>query len=228
MHSDPLSHDTAPIFLRKRMPQTLAMLAMLAAFAGCSTNPANKRNEQYGVSVHALNYSSREVAYIAVEQPGHPEGGAGGDALNPYGGGGDICCFPVPAKWRPDFRVVVVYQFYPETAYRRVEVGVPPYPNGKAGDIWLIVHPDFTVEAVVSDWGPSRPEWPGSIKGYPVPSKEYARKRWQEKIDLEKADKAAFEKDLNSKTITPSQRQDYLNEIIEINKNIEYMEKHKP
>src|SRR3569833_3136354 len=166
-------------------------LVLLAACASPAQTPA-----RYGVSVHALNYSSREVAYIAVEQPGHPEGGAGGDALNPYGGGGDICCFPVPAKWRPDFRVVVVYQFYPETEYRRVEVGVPPYPNGKVGDIWLIVHPDFTVEAVVSDWGPSRPEWPGSIKGYPVPSRAYRLKLWEKKLVEEKAELAIFEKEV--------------------------------
>src|SRR3569833_174893 len=103
-------------------------LVLLAACASPAQTPA-----RYGVSVHALNYSSREVAYIAVEQPGHPEGGAGGDALNPYGGGGDICCFPVPAKWRHDFRVVVVYQFFPESEYRRLGGGGARGPGGGGG-----------------------------------------------------------------------------------------------
>jgi hypothetical protein len=174
---------------------TLVCIVLGILLAGCAASP-DKKDDSYGVSIHALNYSAREVAYIAVEQPGHPEGGGGGDALNPYGSGGDICCFRVPVKWSPDFKVVIVYQFYPETTYRRTLVGVPPYPKGKAGDIWLVVHPDESVEAVVSDFGPTLDEWPGSIKGYPVPLIEYRVKLWREKLSRERADLAAMQRSL--------------------------------
>jgi hypothetical protein len=183
---------TSPI----RFLKTLTGILLITTLAACAT-PAEKKDDRYGVSIHALNYSAREVAYIAVEEPGHPERGGGGESVNPYGGGGGtICCFSVPAKWSPEFKVVVVYQFYPEKTYRRSEVGVPPYPNGKAGDIWLVVHPDESVEAVVSDFGPSLVEWPGSIKGYPVPSREYRLKLWSEKLGREQADLAAMKKAL--------------------------------
>jgi hypothetical protein len=212
---------------RFRFLQMVIGIALITTLAACATS-TEKKDDHYGASIHALNYSAREVAYIAVEHPGHPEGGGGGDSLNPYGSGGDICCFSVPAKWSPDFKVVVVYQFYPEKTYRQSVVGVPPYPNGKAGDIWLVVHPDESVEAVVSDFGPSLVEWPGSIKGYPVPSREYRIKLWKEKIEREKADKAAFEKDLQKTGITSEQRRSYQEEILTINKNIEYLERNKP
>ena len=137
-------------------------------------------------SIQALNYSSREVNYIAVENPGNTYSGGGGDAIDPYGQGGTICCFSVPEKWHADLKVVVVYQFYPDPTLHRETVSIPPYPNGKAGDIWLIVYEDGSVGAVVSHYGPSRPEWPGKIKGYPVPTKEYRDERRKDKLKRER------------------------------------------
>ena len=138
-------------------------------------------------SIQALNYSSREVDYIAVENPGNTNSGGGGDSIRPYGQGGSICCFSVPEKWHADLKVVVVYQLSPDPTFHRETVSVPPYPDGKGGDIWLIVYEDGSVGAVVSLYGPSRPEWPGKIKGYPVPTKEYRDERRKEKIKREKA-----------------------------------------
>ncbi|CDG84817.1 hypothetical protein GJA_4207 [Janthinobacterium agaricidamnosum NBRC 102515 = DSM 9628] len=139
-----------------------------------------------GGGIQSLNYSPREVGYIAVENPGNTNSGGGGDALNPYSGGGTICCFEVPEKWHPDLQVVVAYQFYPDPTMHRETVTIPPYPKGEAGDIWLIVYEDSSVGAVVSKYGPSLPEWPGKVKGYPVPSKEYRMERRKEKIEREK------------------------------------------
>ncbi|NVI85687.1 DUF3304 domain-containing protein [Janthinobacterium sp. BJB401] len=138
-------------------------------------------------SIQALNYSSREVDYIAVENPGNTNSGGGGDSIRPYEQGGSICCFSVPEKWHADLKVVVVYQLSPDPTFHRETVSVPPYPDGKGGDIWLIVYEDGSVGAVVSLYGPSRPEWPGKIKGYPVPTKEYRDERRKEKIKREKA-----------------------------------------
>ncbi|WFR78663.1 DUF3304 domain-containing protein [Janthinobacterium rivuli] len=138
-------------------------------------------------SIQVLNYSSREVDYIAVENPGNTNSGGGGDSIRPYGQGGSICCFSVPEKWHADLKVVVVYQLSPDPTFHRETVSVPSYPDGKGGDIWLIVYEDGSVGAVVSHYGPSRPEWPGKIKGYPVPTKEYRDERRRQKLKREKA-----------------------------------------
>ncbi|WP_230505627.1 DUF3304 domain-containing protein [Janthinobacterium sp. FW305-128] len=147
-------------------------------------------------SIQALNYSSREVNYIAVENPGNTNSGGGGDAIDPYGQGGTICCFSVPEKWHADLKVVVVYQLSPDPTFHRETVSVPPYPDGKAGDIWLIVYEDGSVGVVVSHYGPSRPEWPGKIKGYPVPTKEYRDERRRQKLKREKATLLTLERTL--------------------------------
>ena len=145
-------------------------------------------------SIQALNYSSREVDYIAVENPGNTNSGGGGDSIRPYGQGGSICCFSVPEKWHADLKVVVVYQLSPDPTFHRETVSVPPYPDGKSGDIWLIVYEDGSVGAVVSLYGPSRPEWPGKIKGYPVPTKEYQDERRKQKLKSEKATLVTLER----------------------------------
>ena len=181
-------------------------------------------------SIQALNYSSREVDYIAVENPGNTNSGGGGDSIRPYGQGGSICCFSVPEKWHADLKVVVVYQLSPDPTFHRETVSVPPYPDGKGGDIWLIVYEDGSVGAVVSLYGPSRPEWPGKIKGYPVPTKEYLDERRKEKIKREKAWLNAMEKGLTEDTSALSNDQIIdIKESIERKKNlIKYLEDIKP
>lgn len=172
---------------------SLAGIALL--ISACAT-PKEKTEERSGATVRSLNYSAREIFSISAERPGEPNSGGGGDALNPYSSGGAICCFSVPSVWRPDIKVVVRYRFYPEPEYREALVTLPPYPDGKASQIWLIVHEDETAEAVVSHYGPSREEWPGKVKGYPVPSRAYRQKLWEEKLRREKAELAAMEKAL--------------------------------
>ncbi|MGX9696123.1 DUF3304 domain-containing protein [Janthinobacterium lividum] len=172
-------------------------------------------------SIQALNYSSREVNYIAVENPGNTNSGGGGDSIRPYGQGGSICCFSVPEKWHADLKVVVVYQLSPDPTFHRETVSIPPYPDGKGGDIWLIVYEDGSVGAVASHYGPSRPEWPGKIKGYPVPTKAYRDERRKAKIELEKKWLDTMEKGLerNSHKMTAAEV-DELKDVIEYKKKL--------
>lgn len=204
---------------------SLAGIALL--LCACAT-PKEKTEERSGATVRSLNYSAREIFSISAERPGEPNSGGGGDALSPYSSGGAICCFSVPSVWRPDIKVVVRYRFYPEPEYREALVTLPPYPDGKASQIWLIVHADETAEAVVSHYGPSREEWPGKVKGYPMPSREYRLKLWKEKLEREEADKKAFEKDLQKTGITPQQRQSYEEAIADINAKIHALQRNKP
>jgi hypothetical protein len=129
----------------------------------------------------------------------------------------------VPEKWHADLKVVVAYQFYPDPTLHRETVSIPPYPNGKAGDIWLIVYADGSVGAVVSHYGPSLPEWPGKIKGYPVPTKEYRAQRRKAKIELEKKWLDTMEKGLerNSNKMTATEI-DELKDVIEYKKKLIY------
>jgi len=172
-------------------------------------------------SIQALNYSSREVDYIAVENPGNTNSGGGGDSIRPYGQGGSICCFSVPEKWHADLKVVVVYQLSPDPTFHRETVSVPQYPDGKAGDIWLIVYEDGSVGAVVSLYGPSRPEWPGKIKGYPVPTKEYRDERRKQKLKREKASLLTVERGLLLRgNSLPDEKVKEIQEIIEFQKKV--------
>ena len=172
-------------------------------------------------SIQALNYSSREVNYIAVENPGNTNSGGGGDSIRPYGQGGSICCFTVPEKWHADLKVVVVYQLSPDPTFHRETVSVPQYPDGKAGDIWLIVYEDGSVGAVVSLYGPSRPEWPGKIKGYPVPTKEYRDERRKQKLKREKASLLTLERGLLLRgNSLPDEKVKEIQEIIEFQKKV--------
>jgi hypothetical protein len=165
--------------------------------SACAPQNGLTKEETTGVGVRSLNYSGKEVEYIQVEKPDLSGHGGGGDSLNPYSGGGStICCFSIPDKWRPDLKVLVVYRFYPEKEEHRQLVTVPPYAGGKAGAIWLIVHADESAEAVVSSADPDHPAWPGKIKGYPVPSKEYRLKIWERQVAQTKDDLAGSEESL--------------------------------
>lgn len=210
-----------------RITQTALLIAVFTLLPGCATQNLSTQKSA-GVSVKALNYSAREVSYIAVEESNNSKSGGGGDALNPFGAGGTICCFSIPSKWRADLQVLVEYQMYPEENYRRVLVNVPPYANNEAGDIWLIVHADESVEAVVSNYGPSRAEWPGKIKGYPVPTREYRLILWERDLKRAKEGMKLFEEGLLEPGVSKATKAGYQEEIDYYKKDIRNLESHKP
>ncbi|QAU35319.1 DUF3304 domain-containing protein [Janthinobacterium sp. 17J80-10] len=204
----------------------LAVVVMMFMTA-CVPPAEASKDERVGAGVKAINYSGKEIEYIAVERPGEPDSGGGGESLNPYSTGGTVCCFGIPKKWHPKLQVVVKYRFYPEKELHKHLVSVPPYAAGEAGDIWLIVYEDKSVEAVVSDYLPTRPEWPGKIKGYPVASREYLFKRWGERLQREQAMLSKLEKEDGIKR-SPEQLQDIKNAIEITKENIERLKRNKP
>jgi hypothetical protein len=185
----------------------------------------------HAVGIETLNYTARDLNYIAVEAPDDPSNRGGGDGATPFSSGGHVCCFDIPDQWHPGLQVVVLYQLEPERkGYRRQLVDVPPYAGGEVGDIWLIVHADESVEAVVSNYAPSRPEWPGRVKGYPVPTREYRLKRWEIKLEREKIGLAGMEKarsgDIHD--LTPEQLTRLDDAIKHTREMIKRMEANKP
>lgn len=134
------------------------------------------------VSVSAINYSGRDLNGYLFEDPDNGKV-AGGPGLNPYEGGGTMCCFSLPRKWRKGIKVKLRYDWWAGSSnvrdYQYVTVELPPYPTDEPGMLWALLYEDGSVEVIASAVDPGHPKWPGKIKHWPVPSPEYKLKLWQ-------------------------------------------------
>ncbi|WP_071658885.1 DUF3304 domain-containing protein [Duganella sp. HH101] len=196
--------------------------------AGCAhAQPAPPKN--LGVAVRSINYSGKEVVLMVID-PKDKKNGGGGDALNPYSTGGTICCYSIPAEWHPGLQVIVKYNLYPDPTWHEQLVDIPPYPEGIAGEIWLAMHEDGRAEAVVSHFDPSRPEWPGRVKGRPVQSESYALKLKNDRLDNQKGMLAAMEAGLKYDTgrMTAQEIEELKEAIENTRKRIQRMEEQRP
>ena len=216
--------------INQLMRRAFLAIAAITFMTACIPPAEASKEDRVGAGVKAINYSGKEIEFIAVERPGEPDSGGGGESLNPYSSGGTVCCFGIPIKWHPELKVLIKFRFYSEQETRRHLVSVPPYAAGEAGDIWLIVYEDESVEAVVSDYLPTRPEWPGKIKGYPVASREYRLKRWEEKLERDKASLDGMEKALKGDVsdLSPIELQRLKNAIKSVGNRIKVLERNKP
>ena len=52
---------------------------------------------------------------------------------------------------------------------------IPAYKQGKAAELWVLRTADDEYSIVASNFQPDHPQWPGNVKGWPVPSVEYQR-----------------------------------------------------
>lgn len=192
-----------------------------------SAKPENPKT--LGVSVHSINYSSKEVALIVID-PLNESNSSGGDVLNPYGMGGTICCFGVPSTWHAGYQVIVKYMFYPEKIWHEQLVNIPPYGMQNVGNIWLAMHEDGRAEAVISNNGPTSTEWSGRIKGMPVPSEQYIEKIRNERINTQKRILSKMEEGYKQGTddLTPEQTEMLVRAIEDTKKRIRLMEESKP
>lgn len=140
-----------------------------------------------GVNIHGVNYTDREFSY-RVEDPTNPKNHGGGEMVDAYSAGGTLCCYELPRQWRPGLQIEVHTIRWkdkldddvrvPREEIREAHlVEVPPY-KGKPGELWVLLQADGRVAVVSSDLQPDHPEWPGAIKGWPVPSVEFMRKQW--------------------------------------------------
>jgi len=139
------------------------------------------------VSLHGVNYSNEAFSYN-VRDPAVPDdSGSGGELIDRFAAGGTTCCATLPRTWRPGIKLQVNTTHWlkqlpdgslPEVKETRV-VEVPPYVDGKPGELWVLRAADGSISVVSSDFQPDHPKWPGKVKGWPVPSLEYRRERWQ-------------------------------------------------
>lgn len=138
------------------------------------------------VNLHGVNYTKDTFSYV-VSDPANPNSGNGGELIDPFGAGGMTCCVTLPKKWHPDIKLHVrTTHWVEEGPDQRIQafkgehiVDVPKYIDGKPGELWVLREANGQVSVISSDVQPNHPGWPGKVKGWPIPSLEYRRERWE-------------------------------------------------
>lgn len=162
------------------------------------------------VSIHGINYSAEAFTYV-VTDPNDAKNTGGGELIDPYAAGGTNCCYELPKKWHAGLKVTINSNHWlgklddgtlHEIASTH-SVEVPRYPDGKPGELWVLRAADGSMDLVSSDFQPDHPKWPGKLKGWPVPSLDYQRERWDIQIDHQRDFLSAYEGLLGELKLTP-------------------------
>lgn len=138
------------------------------------------------VSIHGVNYSVEPFSFV-LKDPVEPKNEGGGELVDSYAAGGMTCCYELPKKWRPGIKVSIESRHWvgknADDSLHFINgnhlVEIPPYEDGKPGELWVLRAADGSMNLVSSDFQPDHPSWPGKIKGWPIPSRTYQRERWE-------------------------------------------------
>jgi hypothetical protein len=165
------------------------------------------------VSIHGVNYAVEPFSYVLTD-PNDPKNTGGGELIESYAAGGTMCCYELPRKWQPGIKVSVRVAHWEgkladDSLHQIVSthlVEVPRYANGKPGELWVLRTANGGVDLVSSDFQPDHAQWPGKVKGWPVPSLAYQRQRWDLYIHHEKGGVRLFTQMLKELSETPDLR----------------------
>nr|WP_314543665.1 DUF3304 domain-containing protein [uncultured Massilia sp.] len=139
------------------------------------------------VGLHGVDYSGSEFSYYVVE-PNDPDKVTGGEHIDPFSAGGITCCAELPIQWKPGTQLTIRTTHWlpkrkPQDPLPEITeihmVDVPRYTSGKPEELWVLREPGGRISVVLSDLQPDHPKWPGRVKGWPMPSLEYRRERWE-------------------------------------------------
>ena len=177
-----MNHTTFSMQYLRIIGVCLLSIPMLTA---CFKSDASA--DDIAVSLHGVNYSDQEFSY-SLEDPNDKSNIGGGETIDRYGAGGTMCCYSLPKKWRPGLKVKLDTTHWlnlkPADNLKEVReshvVDIPSY--AKPGEIWVLRQSDGKSTMVMSNFQPDHPNWPGRIKGWPIPSLEYRRERWDLQI----------------------------------------------
>ena len=165
------------------VPWLLVLGALVTLLAGCASPMPSDHD---AVAVTAVNYTGRELNAVLFIDPQSTRV-AGGTGADPYGASGAMCCYALPRRWQPGIKVKVRYDWWTGSSadrrYETVEKELPPYPTDEPGVLWALFYEDGSVEVLASAVDPGHPKWPGKVKHWPVPSREYKLKLWQIEYD---------------------------------------------
>lgn len=166
-----------------------AAIGVLVVLMGCSSEAdtaLSSLKREVSVRIHGMNYPADPFTFV-VTDPKDASNVGGGEHVGPFSAGGIMCCFKLPKKWKPGLKVQVRTTHWlpknekgelPEVEQTQT-VEVPPYADGKAGELWVLRTAKDDIALVSSGLQPDHPQWPGKVKGWPVPSREYMRERWE-------------------------------------------------
>lgn len=160
------------------------LIGVLGALGMVGLALSQYKGSHASVSLHGVNYSDREFSYFIADLE-NPKKIIGGEHIAPFAAGGTTCCASLPWKWKPGTKIRLTTTHWlklrPDGSLPEVteehEVEVPEYVE--AGELWVIREGQGTISVVSSNVQPDHPDWPGRIKGWPVPSLAYQRERWE-------------------------------------------------
>lgn len=170
-------------------------LMTLSVFTACG-KPANS---DVPVSIHAVNYSDQEFEYF-LQDPARESNSGGGESITRFAAGGIMCCYSLPKTWHPGLKVKIHYEVYfPSKKGEEIRIltessliDIPQYKEPH--ELWVVRDVQGEISIVLSNFQPDHPNWPGKVKGWPVPSLAYRRERWNLYMDHELAGLRSFEK----------------------------------
>jgi len=180
---------------------TLTLFAV-ACLGACSL--PRKSDGKIGVDTGGVNYSDQAMTY-ALSDPNDPNNRSA-EPVDPYGAGGTMCCFRIPETWQAGIKVRLKIYDGSLNLVKDTMVELPPYVDGKPGQLWAVLYQDGSVEVVSSNYGPPHEKWPGKIKGWPVPSIEYRRKLIEREIHAAKQSIAVSKRVLSDPNTSPELR----------------------
>lgn len=192
---------------------TTSCLPRLSFFVLCCVLFVGCEKPTVDVNLHGVNYSDRPFSYFVSEVKDLQAGG-GGEIIDPFGAGGITCCVSLPRKWQPGIKLRVRTRYWlrqqpdgklPEVVEEQL-IDVPQYFGKAPGEIWVLRGADGKISVVSSDFQPDHPQWPGKVKGWPVPSIEYQRERWEIYRKHEEGGVALFQKLLTELDEMPAKR----------------------
>lgn len=176
-----------------------------------SLSACGQESDTVELNITGADYAGTGIRAFRVKNPDVPDAYGDGGSMAPYGGGGIRCCYQVPKQWHEGLtaEIEVYYPLKGKNGDEMVEdlkkreaagnvtetfnVSVPKYQTPAAGTLWVQFMPDKEIKVVVSDLSPDHEDFPGDIKGWPVPSDEY-------RISLIDRDIKLAEDDLQSAT----------------------------
>jgi hypothetical protein len=194
------------LWINRLLPVLAGVMLVLQMLTACAKSE-RASDGRVPVAVHGVNHTAQEFSFVIVD-PLDKKNGAGEEAITAFGAGGTVCCFKLPKQWRPGLKVEVrATTWLPRTpenvltsVKRNFVLEIPAYEQGKASELWILRTADDEYSLVASNYQPDHPQWPGKIKGWPVPSVEYQRsmhetylKEAQSDVDLSERSLADLE-----------------------------------
>lgn len=152
------------------------------------------------VRVRAVNHTDKHLVAFALLDPEGKSAVTGPD-VEPFGRSPSLCCYEVPHQWRSGLQVQLVHDWWtgslderaPQTALHQL----PRYAAGRPGNLWVVFRDDGSAELVMSDVEPDDPQWPGTVRGWPTPSRQYRLQQWQLEYDQQSRTVARLRERMN-------------------------------